>query len=65
MKPQYWVPTLAFLAGSIPTLLVIAQFGLASDMRLMIAIAVGAVCAGVASKYLSDRQNKTQGQDKS
>ena len=67
MKPQLWVPTAAFLAGSIPALLIIGQTSLATDLRMMAAIVIGAVCAGIANKRLADKTNaaQLQEQDKS
>ncbi len=55
MKPQLWVPTAAFLAGSIPALLIIGQTSLASDLRMMASIVIGALCAGIANKKLADK----------
>jgi carbon starvation protein CstA len=55
MKPQHWLPLLAFLATSIPVVLLLNVFDVGGEYRLWMAIGVGALAAALVNKKLSAR----------
>ena len=55
MKTQYWLPAVAFLATSIPTVLLLNVFDIGGEYRLWIAIGVGALVTALVNKKLAAR----------
>jgi hypothetical protein len=58
VKPQLWVPVAAFLAVSLPTVLLLQAMGWAAEYRLWIAIIAGGVATAVAQSRLARREDK-------
>ena len=57
MKPQHWLPVLAFLATSIPTVLLLNAFDIGGEYRLWIAIGVGALVTALVNNKLAARRS--------
>jgi hypothetical protein len=58
VKPQYWLPTVVFLATSIPTLLLLNAMQAGGDFRVWIAIAAGALATALVQSRLKSRGDK-------
>ncbi len=56
MKPALWVPTVVFLATSIPVALLLGAFDLGGDFRIWIAIVAGVVATLFAQSRLKSRE---------
>lgn len=52
MKPQHWVPVTAFLAVSIPLVLLLGALDVGGEYRLWIALAAGAIATALAQSRL-------------
>ena len=55
MKPQHWMPVVAFLATSIPVVLLLNAFSWGGEYRLWIAIGVGALASALVNRQLAAR----------
>jgi hypothetical protein len=58
VKPQLWVPVAAFLAVSLPTVLLLQALGWADEYRLWIAIIAGGLATAIAQSRLTRREDK-------
>ena len=55
MKPQLWLPVVAFLATSIPVVLLLNFFDTGGEYRLWIAIGAGALVTALVNNKLASR----------
>ena len=55
MKPQLWLPPVAFLAASIPLVLILGALDIAADYRIWIALAAGVAATALAQNKLKAR----------
>ena len=60
MKPQHWVPVVAFLGVSIPLVLLLNALQLGGDFRVWIALAAGVGATAYAQTRLAKRQDQDQ-----
>jgi 4-hydroxybenzoate polyprenyltransferase len=55
MKPQLWLPTVVFLAVSIPLVLLMNLLNFGGDYKVWIAIAAGALATAYTQKKLKNK----------
>jgi hypothetical protein len=55
MKPGLWLPVVAFLATSIPVILLLYALDIGSDYRIWIAMAVGVLAMAMTQKWMAGR----------
>jgi hypothetical protein len=58
VKTQYWVPTVVFLATSIPAVLLLQELQWGGEFKLWIAIVVGGLATAFAQSRLAKRENQ-------
>ena len=60
MKPEYWVPVVAFLAVSIPLVLLLSAMGVGSELRLILAVGGGALATAFAQGQLRKKKQASE-----
>ena len=55
MNPRHWVPAAVFLVVSIPLVLLLNALQIGGEYRVWIAMAAGALAAGLAQARLKSR----------
>ena len=55
MKTEYWLPTVVFLAVSIPIVLLLTEFDLAGEYRMWISLGAGALATAVVQRRMKSR----------
>ncbi|MFO1218479.1 MAG: hypothetical protein U1E89_08930 [Burkholderiaceae bacterium] len=61
MSPRYWLPPAVFLATAVPSVLLMHHFEIGGDLKIVIAIGIGAVATALVQSRMARQKNGGSG----